>query len=404
MANILGINLSGLSRTELSDRVNSFLNSDHGHYLVTPNPEIILAALHDEELFYILNQADLSLADGFGLQVAGRILREKVTRLTGADLTLELLQKAEIEKIRTVVLNRLNGLSTQDDIERALRQKYPHLDFLVLAINREVPLSESEHKKLNDFAPTLLFVTLGSPYQEKIIYHNLSNWPTLRLAIGVGGAFDFITDRVKRAPRGLRRSGLEWLWRLSQQPERIGRIYNATFVFLAKVLKARLIDSHRYRPNVACWLYKKETGKIKVLVVERQDEVGHWQLPQGGRDGESIAKAGARELREETGAEQVATRGTFPDVFYYDFLETNRHRGDRNPRFDHKQHRSDYRGQKQSLYIAEFLGEDSEIKINFWDHRAWQWADLENLITTLHPNRQESGRLFLEKFKSLNIK
>jgi N-acetylglucosaminyldiphosphoundecaprenol N-acetyl-beta-D-mannosaminyltransferase len=70
MVNILGINLSELSRTEVLKKVKEFVNGDTQHYIVTPNPEIILASHQDEEFFYILNKADLSLADGFGLKIA----------------------------------------------------------------------------------------------------------------------------------------------------------------------------------------------------------------------------------------------------------------------------------------------------------------------------------------------
>jgi N-acetylglucosaminyldiphosphoundecaprenol N-acetyl-beta-D-mannosaminyltransferase len=69
-----------------------------------------------------------------------------------------------------------------------------------------------------------LLVGLGSPKQEEFIYNNLSKMPSVKLAIGVGGAFDFISGRVKRAPHILQNIGLEWLWRLMIQPKRLKRI------------------------------------------------------------------------------------------------------------------------------------------------------------------------------------
>jgi len=403
MANILGINLSELRPTAIWEKITTFLNSAEGHYLVTPNPEIILASHHDEELFFILNQADLAIADGFGLKIAARLLYGKIWRLTGADLSLKLLQKAEEEKIRTVILNWRDGLSSQTEITSVLQQKYPNLDFLVLAIDRSVTLSEQENKTINDFAPGLIFVATGCPYQEKVIYHNLKKWPTVRLALGIGGAFDFITNKIKRAPVWLRTLGLEWLWRLIKQPRRLKRIYNATFVFLSKVLKVRFINPYFYRPNVACWLYKKENGQIKVLILERRDEANHWQLPQGGLDHEAVAVAAARELAEETNAQNISQRAIFKDVYRYDFPKTNRRRGDHHPRLESRRFQSDYRGQKQSLFVAEYLGSDSEIRTNYWDHRAWQWISPDRLVEVSHISRKEASRIFLEKFQSLNI-
>lgn len=404
MANVLGINLEGSGRQEIWEKIEDFLKGEKTRYIVTPNPEIILASHHDEELFYILNQADLSLADGFGLQIAALINREGLERLTGADLSLELLAKAEKRGYKVMILSWDKGLSSEGEIKTALNHRYPRLDFSVLAVSRDTRLQEEQARIINAYSPKIVFVLTGCPYQEKLICHSLGQWPSVRLAVGVGGAFDFITGAIKRAPSGLRQIGLEWLWRLIQQPWRWKRIYNATFVFLAKVIKVRFINPHLYRPNVACLLYKKETGKIKVIIVERRDESGHWQLPQGGRDGESVAKSGARELREEVGVDKITIKAIFKNVFRYDFTRVSKLRGEKRPHFQSRRYQNDFRGQKQSLFVAEFLGQDSEIKINYWDHRAWQWVDIEQLLNLVSPTRREATAVFLEKFKTLNIK
>lgn len=402
MANILGINLSELNRDAALKKADEFLNGETAHYIVTPNPEIILAAHKDEEFFHVLNQADLSLADGMGLKIAGWLTQEKIYRITGADFTLDLLNLAAQQGIKTLVLNWSEGLSSAEEISSALKNKYPSLDFLVLDIEKEILLNDETIRKINEYAPKLVFNTLGFPIQEKLMHHNIKRLPSVRLMLGVGGSFDFISGRIKRAPQFMRYLGLEWFWRLinaghyKDSAKRIKRIYNATFVFMFKVLKSRFINPYFYRPNVACFLYKKENGKIKVLLVERADEKGHWQLPQGGTDGEDLATAGARELAEETGAKNLITRAVFPNVDSYLFSKIQTIPGS-------KFYKHDYKGQKQGLYIAEFQGQDDEIKINFWDHQAWQWVDLENTIQVIHQRRLKSFRIFLEKFRSLNL-
>lgn len=402
MANILGINLSGLDKEAALKKAEEFLSGDKACYIVTPNPEIILAAYHDEEFFHILNQADLSLADGFGLKIAGWLTQEKIFRITGADFTLDLLNLAAQGGIKTLILNWSQGLSSAADIESALKNKYPALDFLVLNIEKEIILPEEIIKKINEYAPKLVFNTLGFPLQEKLIFHNIKSLPSVRLMLGIGGSFDFISGKIKRAPEFMRYLGFEWLWRLinarhyKNSAKRIRRIYNATFVFMFRVLKSRFINPFFYRSNVACFLYKKEGGKIKVFLVERTDEKGHWQLPQGGTDGEDLETAGKRELEEETGAKNLVTRAVFKNVTRYLFGKAQLTPGSRI--FKH-----DYKGHKQGLYVAEFLGRDEEIRINFWDHRAWQWADLENVLATIHPRRQKSFTIFLEKIKTLNL-
>lgn len=396
MVNILGINLSGLSRQDILKKVADFLIGERQHYLVTPNPEIILNAYRDEELFYILNKADLSVADGFGLTLAARLKGRPLPRVTGADLTLDLLQIAQEKNIKIAVLNWRGGLSSHREIEKSLREKYQGLNFLVVDTSRSQALSEPIINQINNFAPVILFNTFGSPYQEKIIYHNLKKFPSVKLALGVGGAFDFITGQITRAPKFMRQLGLEWLWRLAQQPKRWKRIYNATVVFSQKLLKAELCH-FLYRPNVACLLYKKEGTKISILVVERNDEAGHWQLPQGGTDGESLEKAGTREMREELNTDKFIVKATFKDTYSYLFppISEQTHLS--------RRFRYDYKGQRQGLCVAEFIGCDQDIKVNFWDHRAWKWVEKNNLISVVHPFRQPGAKIFLKKFESLNI-
>jgi len=393
MANILGINLSEFNHSQVLEKVNQFLDDSQQHYIVTPNPEIILEAHRDEEFFYTLNQADLSLADGFGLQIATWLFGNLVPRVTGSDLTTNLLKLAREREIKIAIINRQDGLSSSKEINIALQQKYPQLECLVVDLDRALPLSEGKKQLINDFAPQILFVGLGFPYQEKLIYHQLKDLPSVKLALGIGGTFDFITGKIKRAPRWLRQIGLEWFWRLLKQPRRYKRIYNATIIFLGKVIRARFINPFLYRPNVACWMYKKDSTRIKVLLVEREDEPGHWQLPQGGLDGESIEVAGARELREETGTSNFITKGSFKNLYRYHFPEEG----------ENKSYKYDYKGQKQSLYIAEYQGDDRDIKVCFWDHTDWKWVNINRLLEEICPIRQKSAKIFLDKFKSLNI-
>src|SRR3989338_5352072 len=84
---------------------------------------------------------------------------------------------------------------------------------------------------INAVKPEILFVALGHGRQEKWIYENFEKLPSVKLAMGVGGAFDFFAGRIRRAPKLLRSVGLEWLWRLILEPRRYGRILNAVLVF-----------------------------------------------------------------------------------------------------------------------------------------------------------------------------
>ena len=296
MANVLGINISDLNADQIKIKLSEALAGKDQCFITTPNPEIILQSHKDEELFFILNQADLSIADGFGLKVAGLFYNEKIPRLTGADLSIDLLALAKESGKRVAVINWRGGLSNRSDIEKALSKKYPSLKTLVLDLSRfesTAGLSDLVINRLNVFSPDIIFCTFGSPYQEKALYHSLKKLPSVKLALGCGGAFDFITGKLSRAPLMFRKAGLEWLWRLMKQPSRIKRIINAVVVFSWKLIAAKFYTRFRYRPNVACLLYKKGDQGVKILIVERADAKNHWQLPQGGTDGESVEIAGA---------------------------------------------------------------------------------------------------------------
>lgn len=388
--NIFGIEIDTLTRGEALSRAAGFFSDGRQHFIVTPNPEILLGAGRDEELWYILNQADLSIPDGIGLKFAGLVSGLNVERIAGADLMQDLLALAAAQNFKVAVLNWRAGLSAGVEIKTAVKKKYPQLEIEVFDIEQDG--KDIDREVINRFAPALLFVTLGSPSQERVMYHELSKLPSVRLAMVVGGSFDFLTGKRQRAPRWLRLIGLEWLWRLFIQPSRWRRIYRAVLVFPYQFLKWKFVLPHLYRPNVACLLYKKEASGFKIFIVERAEKKDHWQLPQGGTHGEPLMQAGARELREELSNDKFRPVAVFPDLYKYDFdsgtgkYKVQRHTG--------------YRGQKQGLFIAEFLGQDSDIKINYFDHTAWRWVEAEKLVESVYPLRQESTRIFLEKFYS----
>ena len=231
--NILGVQLNNLSKAEALNKVKEYLVGAGQHQIVTPNPEIILAASRDREFFNILNRADLAVADGVALKFAAWLKGKNLVRIAGADLTQELLSLAEQAGKKVVIFNWRDGLSRREEISRALADKYSKLAVLVVDIGRQEPV---DFIQANAFAPEIIFCTLGFPFQEKFIFYNLPNLPTAKIGLGVGGSFDFLTGKLPRAPLWLRRIGLEWLWRLIKQPRRWKRIVKAVIIFPIKFL------------------------------------------------------------------------------------------------------------------------------------------------------------------------
>lgn len=391
---ILGVKLNKISKKDILKFIHQKLGGEEQIYITTPNPEFILQAHKDEEFFYILNNSSLSIPDGIGLKFAAWLIGINLIRTTGADLTKDILKIADKKKLTVSVINWRNGLSTSKDITSIIKTVYPSVNIFVHDTDRNA--KHLDLKSVNEHKPDIIFCTFGAPFQEKLIYHNQNKIPSAKIAIGVGGAFDFITQKVERAPKIFRVLGFEWLWRVLSQPQdrmkRLKRIYNAVFKFTFKVIKWRFIRPFFYRANVACILYKKVSNKYKILIVERAIEKNHWQLPQGGCDGESPLIAGKRELREEVGTKNFKVKQSFKNLHKYEF-------GDRMSKFGVEAKKvTGYKGQSQSLIIAEYLGDDSDIKINFWDHSAWRWVDSENLLAEVHSIRKKSAKIYIDKF------
>ncbi len=393
MIKILGIKLDTEKKTEILNKIRSFLISSGQHYIVTPNPEIVLLSQKDEEYFYILNHADISLPDGIGLKFAAMTLGRNIPRITGSDLTKDLLLMAEETHDEILIINWKKGLSSRQDISVALQKNYPQLKFEIWDIDRDQASNP-------DWTPEttqakIMFVGLGAPYQEKFIFHQLAKMPAVKVALGIGGSFDFLTGKIKRAPKAMRRLGLEWLYRVISQPQnrqkRLKRIFNATVVFTSKVIHWRFILPLKYRPNVACLLYRIKNNQTQILLVERTDEPDHWQILQGGTDGLSLKEAAKKELQEETNSDKFNIKAVFQNLYRY--RNNSIHNG-------YNKH-AGYKGQKQSLVIAEFYGNDQDIKTNFWEHLNHKWVPVDKLIEEAHPLRRPSYKIYLKKFEDI---
>ena len=240
--NLLDIRLDNLDSQELWLTLADYLHSQANHLVVTVNPEFTLAAQKNKRFRDILNKADLSLPDGFGLILAAKTYGCQLIRHTGADLTAALLAYAQDNDLPLAIVNWRGGLSPAKTLKPALLAKFPRLRLIIEDTGRAGRLGQRQIQRLKDFKPAILFSGLGAPWQEYFLDSQRSVFPSVRLMIGIGGSFDFIIGRIKRAPQFWQTIGLEWLWRLIQQPWRWRRIWQAVFVFSWKFLIWRLRD------------------------------------------------------------------------------------------------------------------------------------------------------------------
>ncbi|MDP3965122.1 MAG: WecB/TagA/CpsF family glycosyltransferase [bacterium] len=235
---ILGVPIHNLSTEKLVDLLQNFLLSTESRHIVTPNPEFCVEASQDEEFLNILRSAELSLPDGFGLQLIGRLRGERLNRITGVDMVSTLAEVAAREGSRVQLLGGRDGVAYAAAVR--LKRDFPELR-IVGAENERTPSGRyrSERELVEHIArrrPDILLVAFGAPKQEKWIARNLPSMPSVKVAAGIGGAFDYISGRTKRAPNLMRQGGLEWLYRLGREPRRLKRILNATVIFTYKAL------------------------------------------------------------------------------------------------------------------------------------------------------------------------
>ncbi|HRY82145.1 MAG TPA: WecB/TagA/CpsF family glycosyltransferase [Candidatus Moranbacteria bacterium] len=237
---ILNIKIDNFSKKEILEKVRSFLAGPKFHQIATINPEIILEAQKNQEFKNILNNCDLNVADGFGIRLAfWRFGKNLKCRFAGADLMLEILKIANEQKLSVFLAAKKDGLSNWEETRDAILKNYPDLEINGenLNFNCHAELVSASHKILNQVQDDkwVLFCNFGAPFQELFI--NSQKNDTIRLAIGVGGSFDFITKKIRRAPKFMRLIGLEWLWRLILEPRyRFKRIFNAIIIFPIKII------------------------------------------------------------------------------------------------------------------------------------------------------------------------
>ena len=232
---ILGVRIDNLSKKEILGKIEGFLNEEKFHQIATINPEFILEAQKNLEFKNILNECALNVADGFGVRCAfWRFGWHLKTRMAGVDLMHEILQIAEQKKLKVFLAINKDGLSSFEEIKIALLKIYPNLQIEGVSLESNVLCF------MLYVSCDVLFCNFGAPNQE--IFLNSQKDARIQLAMGVGGSFDFLTKKVRRAPVFVRHIGFEWLWRVIQsqswefKKKRLKRIWKAVVIFPIKVI------------------------------------------------------------------------------------------------------------------------------------------------------------------------
>lgn len=265
---VLRVRFDKVTLEEATKKAINWAKERQQRYLATPNPEILLEANVNPKFLRVLNKSALNIPDGIGILWAATYLgktrntHSKVMkflkwlvsiikipfcpgsirkcfkqRVTGVDLMQTICKEAANENLKIFLLGGRDGVA--EKVKEILEKRHPKIK--ITGTDAGSPKLEEEKDiigKIKRSGANILFVAYGAPNQEIWIAKNLKKMPEVKIAVGIGGAFNFIAGTRKRAPKWMQKLGLEWLFRLIQEPSRIKRIYNATIKFPITVFRS----------------------------------------------------------------------------------------------------------------------------------------------------------------------
>src|SRR3989338_2986316 len=265
---IAGVQVVSVLKQEAIAAIDQFVQNGQPHLVTTPYSELIVFAQRDENYKKVLNSANLSLPDGIGILWAAKFLslqRKKQFSIFNFHFSNLILSLAAIifypAWIRSVIKEQVTGSHLIWDIAKLAADRGYSLALVggtddvagkageeLRSQNKELrinlALSDCEFddalvERINQSNSDILLIAYSPPKQEMWLAQNLQKL-NVKVAIGLGGTFDYIAGKQPQAPKFLHDMVLEWLWRLITQPWRIKRMWNAVPVFIWKVYKYKL--------------------------------------------------------------------------------------------------------------------------------------------------------------------
>ena len=234
---ILGVGFDPLDLPAAVAEIERRLDSGRRSFVITANPEFVMLARREPDVAALARRADLVLPDGTGAVLASRVLGDRLPgRAPGRLLVDALVPRLARRSLSLFLLGAAPGIA-----ERAaalLREREPALRIAGTFAGAHDRDDETV-PRVREAAPDVLLVAFGMPRQERWIARNLDALPSVRLAIGVGGVFDQLAGTARVPPAAVHRAGLEWLWRLAQDPSRWRR-QRALPAFALQIARRRM--------------------------------------------------------------------------------------------------------------------------------------------------------------------
>jgi N-acetylglucosaminyldiphosphoundecaprenol N-acetyl-beta-D-mannosaminyltransferase len=225
--NVLGVGISVLNLQSAQAEISAAVSGRRKGYICVTGVHGVMEAQADPRFKRILNAAFLCTPDGMPMVWAGRLDGHKdMGRVYGPDLMLDICAWSEGSGAKHFFYGGADGVAAL--LAQRLKEKFPGLQVAGTFTPPFRPLNEEEvsglQKQISELKPDIFWVGLSTPKQEKFMAEFLPKLEAT-LMIGVGAAFDFHSGRVSQAPRWMQRGGLEWLFRLGNEPRRLWKRY-----------------------------------------------------------------------------------------------------------------------------------------------------------------------------------
>jgi len=237
--NVLGVGISVIDQDRARDFLFDALDRGERGYVTVTGVHGVMEAQRDSPLRTIFNQALLVTPDGMPMVWMGKLQGERsIRRVYGPDLMLNICRHSVSRGFTHFLYGGAPGVT--DELKRYLETRFHGLKIVGTYTPPFRPLNAAEledlQRRVKDAKPDFFWVGLSTPKQERFMAETKQLLPEAKIFVGVGAAFDFFTGRVRQAPRWMMRLGLEWLFRLLQEPRRLAGRYlvnNPIFVLLA---------------------------------------------------------------------------------------------------------------------------------------------------------------------------
>jgi N-acetylglucosaminyldiphosphoundecaprenol N-acetyl-beta-D-mannosaminyltransferase len=226
--NVLGVGISVLDQDRAREFLFDAVRQGRRGYVAVTGVHGVTEAQDDPVLRDILNRALLTTPDGMPMVWMGKLQgHQSIQRVYGPDLMLNLCQHSPPEGFSHFLYGGVPGVAEQ--LQDQLTTRFPGLKVVGTYTPPFRRLNDKEIQDLQERVrysrPDFFWVGLSTPKQERFMAQFMPLLPEAKILIGVGAAFDLLIGRVRQAPRWVQRSGLEWLFRLSQEPRRLTRRY-----------------------------------------------------------------------------------------------------------------------------------------------------------------------------------